>query len=78
MLFSLMVTTGAVVLFQQSTFLIGGERASILSTLEPITSIVIGVIVFLEPLGFRTLLGVIFVVSASILTALFDIRSKQA
>lgn len=77
MLFSLMVTTGAVVLFQQSTFLIGGERASILSTLEPITSIVIGVIVFLEPLSFRTLLGVIFVVSASILTALFDIRSNE-
>lgn len=76
-LFSLMVTTGAVVLFQQSTFLIGGERASILSTLEPITSIIIGVIVFQEPLGFRTLLGVIFVVSASILTALFDIKYNK-
>lgn len=76
-LFSLLVTTGAVVLFQQSTFLIGGERASILSTLEPITSVVIGIVIFHEPLGIRVFLGTLLVVAASILTALLDIK-KQA
>ena len=77
-LFSLSVTTGAVVLFQQSTFLIGGERASILSTLEPITSIIIGAVVFGEPFGLRVCFGTILVVTASILTALTNMRNKKA
>lgn len=75
--FSLMVTVGAVVLFQQSTFLIGGERASILSTLEPITSLVIGVIVFREALSSNSLIGSALVVAASILTALADIKKNK-
>lgn len=75
-LFSLLVTTGAVVLFQQSTFYIGGERTSILSTLEPITSVILGVFIFQEPFGLRTILGTAFVVAASILTALFDAKHK--
>ena len=77
LLFALLVTVGAVVLFQQSTFLIGGERTSILSTLEPITSLVTGAIVFREALGLRILIGVLFVLSASILTALIDIRKNK-
>lgn len=75
-LFSLSVASGAVVLFQQSTFLIGGERTSILSTLEPITSVVIGLIVFHEPLGIPTLIGTVLVVAASALTALLDMKRK--
>lgn len=78
LLFALLVTTGAVVLFQQSAFLIGGERTSILSTLEPITSLVIGAIVFHEVLGIRVLVGAVLVLSASVLTALLDIlKNKQ-
>lgn len=75
-LFSLLVTTGAVVLFQQSTFLVGGEIASILSTLEPITSTVIGILVFHEPFGIRVVLGTALVVAASLLTAFFNLRKK--
>ena len=70
-LFSLSVTTGAVVLFQQSTFLIGGEKVSILSTLEPITSVIIGGIVFHEAIGLRVIIGTIFVIAASILIVVF-------
>lgn len=76
-LFSLAVTTGAVVLFQNSTFLIGGERTSILSTLEPITSIILGVIVFGEPFGLRVLIGTVLVVAASVLTAVCDMKKKN-
>jgi len=76
-LFSLLVTLGAVVLFQQSTFLIGGEAASILSTLEPITSIILGVVFFSEPFGIRTLTGTLLVLAASILTVLFNILHKS-
>lgn len=76
-LFSLLVTTGAVVLFQQAAFLIGGERVSILSTLEPITSVVVGVIVFKEAIGMRTVIGIVFVIAASVLTALFDMKRRS-
>lgn len=76
-LFSLLVTTGAVVLFQLSTFLIGGERVSILSTLEPITSVVLGLLVFNEPMGIRTLLGTVLVIAASILIVVFGKKTAE-
>ena len=71
--FSLLVTTGAVALFQQSTFLIGGECSSILSTLEPITSIIIGVMLFSEPFGVRLFIGTVLVILASIITVLHSL-----
>ena len=76
-LFSILVTTGAVVLFQKSTFLIGGESASILSTLEPITSVIIGVVVFNEPFGIWVLIGTILVVLASTITVFFSLMKKE-
>ncbi len=77
-IFSLLVTIGAFVLFQQSTLLIGGELASILSTLELVTSVLIGFLVFNEPLTIRLIIGTILVVIASILTTIFDIiRHKK-
>lgn len=76
-LFSLLVTTGAVVLFQQSTFLIGGDKASILSTLEPITGLVIGAAVFNEPMGIPVIIGSLLVVSASVITTLTDINKNK-
>ena len=71
-----MVNAGAVVLFQQATFTIGGERASILSTLEPITSILLGVAVFHEALTVRTVIGSVLVIGAGILIAALDLRKK--
>ncbi len=77
-LFSFLVTTCAVVLFQQGTFIIGGEKTAILSTLEPITSVLIGILIFGEPMGLNTAIGCILVVGASVLIALSDIkRTKQ-
>lgn len=76
-LFSLSITTGAVVLFQQSTFLIGGERVSILSTLEPITSVVIGLFIFKETMGIRTFIGTVLVLLASILIVVFGKKTKK-
>lgn len=75
--FALAVTTGAVVLFQQGTFIIGGERASILGTLEPITSVIVGIIVFSEPVGIRTLIGSLLVITASVLIAVSDMKKSS-
>lgn len=75
-LFALAVTTGAVVLFQQGAFLIGGERTTILSTLEPITGVLVGVLVFHEPLGPKIIVGSLLVISASVLIAVLDLRRQ--
>ena len=76
-LFALLVSAGAVVLFQTSAFLIGSERTSILSTLEPVTSIVVGAVLLHEPIGGRVFLGSLLVISASILIAVVDLRKKK-
>ena len=69
----------SVVLFQQSTFLIGGERAAILSTVEPITGLFIGALAFQEAISLRTATGSVLVILAGILIAVFDLRrTKQA
>lgn len=76
-IFAMIVTTGAVVLFQQGTFIIGGERASILSALEPTTSVVIDAVFFRVPMGIFTIIGSILVISASVVISLFDMRASK-
>lgn len=76
-LFAVMITCGAVILFQQGAFIIGGEKTSILSTLEPITSIIVGVLVFHETLKINDFFGSVLVVLASILIAVFDMVKKE-
>ena len=71
------ISVCAVVLFQHGTFLIGGQRAAILSTFEPITSLVVGAIVFHEVIGARTLIGSFLVVLAAIMIAVFDMRDAK-
>lgn len=71
-LFSLALSVGAVVLFRQGTLLIGSQRASILSTFEPITSILIGILWFNEPFDWRTAVASILIIIATILLSVFD------
>ncbi len=77
LLLAIVVNVGAVVLFQKGTFYIGGQRATILSTIEPITSVFVGVL-FLEetitPLGW---VGSFLVILASALIALFDAAKSK-
>lgn len=73
--FSLVLCISAVVLFRQGTLIIGGQRASILSTFEPITSIFIGILLFGEPFGWRTAVGSLSIICATILIAFFDTKS---
>ncbi len=76
-LFALLVTTGAVVLFQQGAFIIGGEKTAIVSTLEPITGVVVGVWLLNENCKFNTVLGSVFVLAASVIIAVNDIKKQQ-
>lgn len=70
--FATMVTVGAFATFQQSTFIIGGEKASILSTIEPITSVILGFLFLGEPMSVKIVIGCAMVVSASVLITLFE------
>ena len=74
--FSLLINVGAVVMFQQGTFYIGGAKAAILSTLEPITSLFVGMVVFHETIGAQTAVGSALVILASILIARADMKRE--
>ena len=68
--FSLMICIGAVMLFQKGTFLIGAQRAAILSTFEPITSIFVGILFLNETLTPRILLGSAIILVAGVFITL--------
>lgn len=75
--FANILTIGAGVLFQQGIFYIGGERTAILSALEPITGVVIGILVFRESAKLSVLLGSALVVAATVLIAVMDMKEKR-
>lgn len=74
--FAIIVNVCAVILFQKGTFLTGGTRASILSTFEPVTSVVVGVLFLGEVVGVSTIAGTILVILSSILIAIFDMKKE--
>lgn len=76
-LLALVINVGAVVMFQKGTFLIGGERASILSTVEPITGVVAGYLFLDESMTIGMIIGSGLVIAASILIAVFDGKKKN-
>ena len=75
-LLALVISVGAVVMFQRGTFLIGGERASVLSTIEPLTGVVMGVIAFQEKITPGMGIGSVLVISACILITVFDTKQR--
>ncbi|MBQ2739865.1 MAG: DMT family transporter [Oscillibacter sp.] len=78
LMMAILVGCCAGVLFQMGTQLIGGERASILSTFEPITSIVVGLIFYNESLTLRSIFGTVCVLIATMLIALLDAKHSSA
>ena len=63
---------GASISFQEGVKEIGSQRASILSTFEPITSIVVGILIFSESFGVKTVTGIIMILTAVVLLTAFD------
>lgn len=82
-LFAVLINAVATVLFQQGTFLVGGQRASILSTMEPVTGVVVGATLLGEFAGkstvsiIATVIGSVLVVAAAVMIALFDTKSDK-
>lgn len=73
--FGLVVNVGAMVLFQKGTFLIGGQKASILSTTEPLTSVIVlavgGTVITL-----MSWIGSALVIASTVLIAVFDAKKE--
>ena len=78
-LLALVISVGAVVMFQKGAYLIGGERASILSTVEPITGMLVGIFILQDQEPYvGSMIGSVLVVAASVLIAVFDARKKES
>ena len=81
--FAILINAVATVLFQQGPFIVGGQRASILSTMEPITGVVVGALFLGEFAGksggsiARTVIGSALVVAATVMIALLDSKKKK-
>jgi len=76
-LFAFLVTTVAVAFFQLGAAIIGGEKTSILSVLEPITGILIGFIAFDERISLSVIAGSVLVIAATTLIAISDVRRSS-
>lgn len=75
--FSFMLSVVACMLFQLGISLIGAQKTAILSTFEPITSVVLGTVFFHETVGIKTGLGVLFILAA-VLSITFFGRGGQS
>ena len=64
---ALFATVFALVLFQKGVILCGEVKASLFSTFEPLTGIVIGVVVFHEGLTAKELTGITGILAAAVL-----------
>ena len=75
--FANLITGGAVVLLQLGTFLLGGERSSILSALEPVVSILVGLLFLQERISAEGAIGSVLVILSSILIAVLDLKANK-
>lgn len=74
--FAFMVSVLATVFFQMGTRLIGPEKSSLLSTFEPLTSVLAGACFFQERLTVKSGIGIACILSAVVLLALWE-RKKS-
>jgi len=77
-LVSLFIALGALPLVQQGIKLTGASTVAILSTLEPITSIVLGILVLKETVSLVKLIGCVFVIISILLIAVTESRQKAS
>lgn len=74
---AIVVALGAVSLLSVGIKLIGPQSASILSTFEPITSVIIGALVFSEKLGLRGFLACVLILTSVLLISISDIKINR-
>lgn len=76
-LFSFMITVVASVLFQIGIASVGAQKSAVLSTFEPITSVILGAVLFHEQVGVKTALGVVFILASVLSITCLDKKEGQ-
>ncbi|MBQ9673079.1 MAG: EamA family transporter [Ruminococcus sp.] len=61
----------AIVLFQKGLSICGGVQASLLSTFEPLTSVVVGLTVFNENLTLNVFIGITLILSSTVILVIY-------
>jgi drug/metabolite transporter (DMT)-like permease len=74
---ALLTSIIAVTLFQMGIKIIGPSNASILSTFEPIVSIILGVLILHENITIKILLGSIFIIMSVIIITISEKKNKS-
>lgn len=69
---SISISLGAVTLLSVGISIIGPQNSAILSTFEPITSVIIGILAFDEKFSIKIFIGCILILTSVILIAVFD------
>ena len=75
--FAILVSFVGVLGFQIGVKYTDGQTAAILSTFEPITSVVIGIVVYSESFSVRGFIGIALILSATVLTAISKDGGEQ-
>lgn len=70
LLLAFLATVLALVIFQKGLFLCGEVKASLLSTFEPLTGVFVGLTVFHETLGLKTVIGILLILLSTTLLVL--------
>ncbi|WBW50125.1 DMT family transporter [Peptoniphilus equinus] len=63
--YSCIITFGASYLYQSAIMKIGATKTAILSTVEPITSLIVGGVILHEPMVLRQIVGAVLVLTAT-------------
>lgn len=74
---AIIIPIGAGVLMQIAIREIGGMKASLLSTFEPITSIILGMIFLSEKIVLKTAVGITIIIVAIVIAILFDRKDTE-
>ena len=73
----LSASVAALALFQIGVFLCGEVKASLLSTFEPLTGVIIGILVFHESLTVPITAGILLILCSAILLVLSPKKKQQ-
>ncbi|NMW86092.1 EamA family transporter [Peptoniphilus sp. AGMB00490] len=76
-LYSIVITIGATLLYQKSLRNIGATYTSILSCLEPVTSVVFGILLLSELIFFKQVLAIILILSSTIIIVINQIKKYK-
>lgn len=72
-IFFAFATSGiATLLFQAGTRIVGPQKASLLSTFEPLTSVIVGVMLLNENLSFISTIGIVCILVSVVLLGVYD------